>query len=99
MYTYTTPTVTCILEGVNFEQVDYVRVALKGKAEVLKQVNISDIDTDHNSLSIKLTQKETASIGAGTMFIQARVHYTDGTVEATNMISTTMNDVIDKAVI
>lgn len=100
MYTYTTPTITCTIEGVEFGSVDCVRIAIKGKGpEVLKIVPVADIDTEEGTAEIKLTQEETAAIGKGQVAIQARIRYTDGTVQATNKVLKDMNDVIDKVVI
>lgn len=68
MYTYTTPTITCILDGVDFSQVDYVRVAVESKkSEIVRVVPVTGIDTETGETSIKLTQEETAALGKVTM--------------------------------
>lgn len=100
MWTYTTPAITCNLEGADLTNVDYVRVAVKGaRCQVLKQVPIADIDTETGTLVIGLTQEETAALGKGQVTIQARLHYSNGTVEATNKVIRQMDDVLDKVVI
>lgn len=100
MYTYTTPTITCTLTGVEFTQVDFVRIAVNGKSsKIVKEVSISDIDTETGETYITLTQEETAALGKGQVAIQARVHYVDGTVLATNKVLRDMDDVLDKVVI
>lgn len=100
MFTYTTPTITCTLTGAEFSQVDYVRIAVKGKAsEIVRTVPISDIDTETGTAHITLTQEETAAFGKGQVAIQARIHYADGTVQATNKVLRDMDDVLDKVVI
>lgn len=99
MYTYTTPTITCTLDGIEFEQVDIVRIAVKGKTEIVKIVNATDIDTETGETSISLTQEETAQLGKGQIAIQARIRYVDGTVQATNKVLKEMNEVLDKVVI
>ena len=100
MYTYTTPTIPCVLDGVDFSQVDYVRIAVESKkSEIVRVVPVSDIDTETGETSIKLTQEETAALGKGQIAIQARVRYVDGTVQATNKVLKDMNDVLDKVVI
>ena len=100
MYTYTTPSITCTLTGVEFSTVDYVRIALKGKSsEIVKVVPIDGIDTETGEAIITLTQEETASLGKGQVAIQARVRYADGTVQATNKVLKDMNEVLDKVVI
>lgn len=100
MYTYTTPSITCTLQGVEFSQVDLVRIALKGKgSEILRIVPVSDIDTETGNAVVTLTQEETASLGKGQVVIQARVRYLNGSVQATNRVVRDMNDVLDKVVI
>lgn len=100
MFTYTTPTITCTLEGVEFEQVDFVRIAIESKRkEIVRVVPASDIDTETGETEIKLTQEETAALGAGQVGIQARIRYTDGTVQATNKVLKDMSEVLDKVVI
>ena len=100
MYTYTTPTITCTLAGVDFESVDYVRIALKSKKhQLVRVVPVADIDTETGITSLKLTQEETAAFDDGQIAIQARVHYVDGTVQATNKVLKDMRDVLDEVVI
>ena len=100
MYTYTTPTITCTLTGVDFASVDYVRIAIKGMdASVIRTVGIADIDTEEGTAVVELTQEETASLGAGQVAIQARIHYLDESVQATNKVLKTMSEVLDKVVI
>jgi hypothetical protein len=100
MYTYTTPTITCTLTGVEFSQVDYARIAIKGKgSEIVRIVPIDGIDPETGQCSIELTQEETAALGEGQVAIQARVRYKDGTVQATNKVLKNMNEVLDKVVI
>lgn len=100
MYTYTTPTITCTLSDVTFTNVDYVRIAIKGKnSSVLREIQISDIDTTEGTCTVELTQEETAALGAGQVTIQARIHYVDGSVQATNKVIKQMSEVLDKVVI
>lgn len=100
MYTYTTPTITCTLSEVTFTNVDYVRIAIKGRrGYVLREIPIADIDTSDGTCVVELTQEETASLGEGQVCIQARIHYTDDTVQATNKVIKQMCDVLDKVVI
>ena len=100
MYTYTTPTITCVLEGVEWSQVLFVRIAVESKKyELVRIVSVADIDTETGTAAIVLTQEETASLGKGQVAIQARIRYTDGTVQATNKVFKDMRDVLDKVVI
>lgn len=100
MYTYTTPTITCKFNRVTWTNVDYVRIAIKGRGtQVLRIVQIADIDTQTDTAIVHLTQEETRTLGQGQIGIQARLHYTDGTVQATNKVLNSMDDVYDKVVI
>ena len=100
MYTYTTPTITCTLTGIEFSQLDYVRIAIENKCfEIVREVPAADIDTETGVTSIKLTQEETARLGKGQVKIQARVRYLDGTVQATNKVLRDMDNVLDEVVI
>lgn len=100
MYEYTTPTITCKLTGVDWTDVDFVRIAVKGKkSQIVRQIPIADIDTTEDTASISLTQEETAAFGVGQVAIQARVHYASGTVQATNKVIKSLEDVIDEVVI
>ena len=100
MYTYTTPTITCTLTGLEFSQVDYVRIAIESKGDSLvRVVPAADIDTETGNTAIELTQEETAALGKGQVAIQARVRYLDGTVQATNKVLKDMYNVLDEVVI
>lgn len=100
MYTYTTPTITCTLTGLEFSQVDYVRIAIESKkASLVKVVPATDIDAETGETAVTLTQEETASLGKGQVAIQARVRYLDGTVQATNRVLRDMSGVLDEVVI
>ena len=100
MYTYTTPTITCTFAGVDFESVDYVRIAINGKnSSIIRVIPVADIDTEEGTAVVELTQEETAALGAGQIAIQGRIHYADGSVQATNKVLKTLNEVIDKVVI
>lgn len=98
MYRYTTPTITCELSGVEFDNVDVVRIAVKGtNTLIVREVQ----DFTDSTVAIKLTQEETANLGEDNdiVSIQARIRYNDGTVQATNKVRTSLLDVLDKVVI
>ena len=100
MYTYTTPTITCTLTGLEFSSVDYVRIAIESKGySLVRVVPVADFDTETGNTSIELTQEETAALGKGRVAIQARVRYLDGTVQATNKVLKDMYNVLDEVVI
>lgn len=100
MYTYTTPSITCTLEGIELSQVDYVRIAISSKLElVARVVPASEIDAETCKVVVQLTQEETATLGKGQITIQGRVRYKDGTVQGTNKVHVDMDEALDKVVI
>lgn len=99
MYTYTTPTLTCTLTGVTWANVELVRLALKGKINIVREIPVSEVDTETNTVTIRLTQEETANLSPGKLVVQARIKYLDGTVQASDKYATMMDAVIDKVVI
>lgn len=99
MYTYTTPTITCTLAGIELSQIDYVRIAISGsKGKLVRIVSASEIDEAGKTM-IQLTQEETAALGKGDICIQGRIRYNDGTVQPTNKIHKNMDEVLDRVVI
>jgi hypothetical protein len=100
MYTYTTPTISCVFPGFDFSNVDYVRIAIKSSNHmIVRIINVEDIDTEKNVAYVHLTQEETVEFGVGNISIQARIHYIDGSVLPTNECITKMKDALDKEII
>lgn len=98
MYRYTTPTITCSLKGINAENLELVRIALRGNnVTIIKEFT----EVINGAVTVTLTQQETASLGqsSDTIDIQGRIRYKDGTVQATNIAKATIRDVLDKVVI
>lgn len=99
-YTYTTPTIPCVFPGKSFDNVDLIRVAIRGRGcKIVREIEAADIDTENSAVYVTLTQEETAALGAGQIEIWARIRYTDGTVEPTNIARMLLIDAIDKVVI
>lgn len=102
MYRYTTPTIKCTLNGIDFSVVQFVRIAVKGnRSLIVRQISASEIDAETGIATINLTQEETARLGStdSEVEIQARVKYADGTVQPTNKVKSILKDVLDKVVI
>ena len=65
MYTYTTPTITCVLEGVEWSQVLFVRIAVESKKyELVRIVPVADIDTEEDWRVAELKFRQVAYIRA-----------------------------------
>lgn len=98
MYQYTTPTISCKIEGADLQTADYARISIEGKnGTLLRIVPVSEFVEDTATLT--LSQEDTVTIGKGSVYIQARIHYPDGTVQATNKVLRAVNDVIDEVII
>ena len=100
MYTYTTPTIPCTFSGRSLDSADLIRVAIRGRGyKIVREIEAADIDTENSAVYVTLTQEETAALGSGQVEIQARIRYTDGTVEPTNIVRMLLLDAIDRVVI
>lgn len=102
MYRYTTPTLPVTIDGIDFDDVILFRIAIEqGNVEMLKVVNADDpnVDAQHNTIYVPLTQEETATFHDGTVAIQARVKFDNGHVLATNKVSLSVKDVLDEVII
>ena len=101
MRTYTTPTITATLTGVDFSELALIRLSIKGNVLLVKEYEAGDsaIDANEGTLTCKLTQEETAELDDGDIYIQCRIKYSDGTVQATNKVHSKMMDVLDREVI
>lgn len=102
MYQYTTETLTVIVEGIDFEYVQSFRVKIRGtKGELLKTISASsaDVDAEHLTVDVPLTQEETASLGRGFAQVQVRLVTDDGDVLASNKVKHEVNSVLDEVVI
>lgn len=91
--------ITCTLTGVDFTEVDFVRIAFTGRyGKVIRKIEPADVD-ENGSVVITLTQEETVKLGAGKITIQGRIKYDDGTVQPTSKVLAKMLDIADKVVI
>lgn len=112
MYTYTTPTLPITIEDVDFSAVSLFRIAiaqdkdlkLMGKNKdicILKVIEASDshVDAEHKTIYVPLTQEETAQFDEGAVRIQARIKYTNGSVEATDKAILSVEEVLDEVII
>ena len=103
MYRYTTPTIPISIEDLDFTLVNNFRVAIEqdDKELYLFVVNADDpiVDADENTITLKLTQEQTAKVREGFARLQIRVVFNDGTVLATDKARLTINDVIDEVIV
>lgn len=102
MYQYTTPTITLTLADVDFAEVATFRVTLENKGtELLKVIPVSDssVDATDHTITISLTQEETASLAVGGVEVQVRVVFTDNTILATEKKRIEMRSVLDEVVV
>lgn len=100
MYRYTTPTLPIKIEGIDYETVDLIRIAIEQKGiEMLKEVTPEAVDPETSTIYIPLTQEETAALSTGFAEVQARIKFNSGAVLATNKVKLSVNDVLDEVII
>ena len=102
MYRYTTPTLPITIADVDFDDVSLFRIAIEqGSVEMLKVVSADDpnVDAQHKTIYVPLTQEETAQFKDGMVQIQARVKFDNNAVLATNKVALPIKDVLDEVII
>lgn len=102
MYRYTTPTLPVTISGIDFNDVDKFRISIEqNNVELLKIVAANDpaVDAQHKTIYVPLTQEETSGFGAGTVAVQARVVFTNGSILATEKATLSVKDVLDEVII
>lgn len=101
MHRYTTPTIPITID-VDFTSVDVFRIAIENKdTELLFVVPADDarVDAQHKTINIELTQEQTASFTEGYVLVQARIKYTNGKIQATDMEKLSVGQVLDEVII
>ena len=102
MYRYTTPTIPITIEDLDFDTVDLFRVKFKsGSDEELFIISADDprVDADNKTITIELTQEQTAALSTGFAEMQVRIRFTNGRVQATPIVKVSVQDVLDRVVI
>lgn len=102
MYRYTTPTIPITIEDIDFSEVDNFRVKIKDeKTELLFVVPADDesVDAENNTFYVSLTQQQTAQLKKGHAWLQVRVVYSGGSVQATPKAVISVNDVLDEVIV
>lgn len=102
MYRYTTPTIPIIIEDIDFANVASFRITIeRGSASLLFEIGINDsrVDSENNTINLVLTQEETATFNEGKAEVQARIIYTDGTIQATEKAKLVVKGVFDEVII
>lgn len=92
MYQYTTPTITITFPSdIDVSNITSMVVSFKRASTILeKELSNCAIDATENTASITLTQSETASLGVGTVVVQAHLKI-GNKVYVTDQMRTTNN--------
>lgn len=101
MYRATTPT---IILNVNTEldlsMIEKCHVTIKsengGTSITYNDVNI---DIENNKISFTMTQEETLKFNVGKIKLQIRAKLTNGAVVPSNIIVTTMNEILEESIL
>ena len=95
MYRGTTPTLNFVFD-IDLEQlnIESFYVSFKQGNEIILEKELQDLAITKNKVSIQLTQQETLKMSTNNVvYIQGRIKI-DGKAYATNIIKTTLSDVL-----
>ena len=102
MYRYTTPTIPITINNIDFGTVDLFRVAIKsGRVNDLFIIPADDprVDAEAKTITVELTQEQTAALSDGYAKLQVRIRYSNGRVQATPIVKINVQDVLDEVII
>lgn len=95
MYRGTTPTLNFLFD-MDLEQLNIAAFYLSFKQgnEIVLEKELQDLEIDKNKVSIQLTQQDTLKMNANNVvYIQGRIKV-DNEAYATNIIKTTLSDIL-----
>lgn len=102
MYRYTTPTIPITIDDIDFSEVNYFRIKIREQnTEMLFVVPATDssVDAEHKTIYLSLTQEQTAKLKKGDAYLQVRIVYTGGSVQATPKARISVEDVLDEVIV
>lgn len=95
----TTPQITIQVEGINLKDCDQIVLSFKQGNKLLnKNSDDMEISDDGQSLICKLTQQETLDFSYGSVKIQLKCKTVDGEVQASDIFSKNIEDILDESV-
>lgn len=102
MYRSTTPKIILRVKdpGFDLNEIDICHVSLKAESNG-HSILIDDpvIDTEERTISFSLTQEQTLGFNLGTIKIQIKAKMNDGSVVASKVVRTKMNEILEEDVL
>lgn len=92
MKQYTTPTITFIFTSLDLAEVEEMRVVLKD--ETGETLVIEDPEIEGKSVTVKLTQEQTAGLSEGKIRTQCHWRLYDGTADASDEETFNMKELL-----
>ena len=94
----TTPTNTFTVD-VDLRQATAMYVTYKQGGTVLLEKTLEDITVSEDKIEVELSQEDTLAFKNGTVQIQIRAKFVDGSALASNIITVNMNAILKDGVI
>lgn len=92
MKQYTTPTIEWVFKHVNLSLVETMRFVIKDEAG--NTVEVTDPEVNRNVVTVKLTQEQTSSLQKGKVYMQLHWKMYDGTVDASEVESIELEELL-----
>lgn len=90
----TTPTHT-IATDIDLRSAEVIYVTYKQGANLVVEKETSDITVEENSVSVTLSQAETLAFSASAeVLVQIRARFSDGSAVASNIMRTSVKDIL-----
>lgn len=98
----TTPKIVLRIKdsSIDLNEVDICHVTLKAESNGHSLlIESPDIDTEARTVSFSLTQEETMGFNLGSIKIQIKMKLNDGTVIASKIVKTCMDEILEDTVL
>ena len=102
IYRSTTPTIVLHINDEDFDMnsIDICHIAIENDSGRNKKVyENTTINIEDRTISLELTQEDTLSYEPGYINLQLKIKTTDGSVYASKILHTTINDILEEAIL
>jgi hypothetical protein len=99
MYRGTTPINKFIVTDIDLSDAVAVYITYKQNGKTVIEKTMEDIEFEEGYLQVRLTQEETLKFKDHVVYIQIRARFFDGSAIASNMIRTSVNNILKDGVI
>lgn len=99
MFRSTTPTVRLNVKNQDFDmsQIRVCHVTMESESKLNKLIIENPIiDEEHRRIQFRLTQEQTLSFNVGNIKIQVKIKLTNGSVISSQIVRTSMNEILEE---